>query len=142
MSIRSAETTWTGTLREGAGNMKVGSGLIDVPFTFATRFGDEDGTNPEELVGAALAGCFTMSVSANLTKAGLTPGRLHTDAAIHFGRDDTGALIEKIVLTLAAEAPGATREQFDEAVAAAKTGCPISRALSGGPEIEVHATLA
>lgn len=141
MSVRQAETTWTGTLREGSGDMKVQSGAFDVPFTWATRFGDEAGTNPEELIGAALAGCFTMSLSAKITAAKYTPGELHTVAHVHFGRDEIGALIEKIELVTTAQVEGLPQEIFDEAVAAAKSTCPISRALAAIAEITVSATL-
>jgi len=141
MSIRHAESTWTGSLKEGSGNMKAGSGAFDLPFTWGTRFGDDPGTNPEELIGAAQAGCFTMFLSARLTGAGFVPDVLHTLAAVHFGRDDIGPLIEKIELTLTARVPGISREKFDEEVAFSKKNCPISRALTNIGEFEVHATL-
>ena len=142
MAIRNAETTWTGTLKEGNGNMKVGSGAFDVPFSFGTRFADEPGTNPEELIGAAHAGCFTMFLSAQLTGAGFPPIRLHTKADVHFGRDDIGPLIEKLVLTTQAEVPNIDQAKFDELVAVSKAKCPISRALAAIKEFEVHASLA
>ncbi len=142
MAIRNAETTWTGTLKEGNGNMKVGSGAFDVPFSFGTRFADEPGTNPEELIGAAHAGCFTMFLSAQLTGAGFPPTRLHTKADVHFGRDDIGPLIEKLVLTTQAEVPNIDQAKFDELVAVSKAKCPISRALAAIKEFEVHASLA
>ncbi len=141
MAIRNAETTWTGTLKEGNGNMKVGSGAFDVPFSFGTRFADEPGTNPEELIGAAHAGCFTMFLSAQLTGAGFPPTRLHTKADVHFGRDDIGPLIEKLVLTTQAEVPNIDQAKFDELVAVSKAKCPISRALAAIKEFEVHASL-
>ena len=142
MAIRNAETTWTGTLKEGNGNMKVGSGAFDVPFSFGTRFADEPGTNPEELIGAAHAGCFTMFLSAQLTGAGFPPTQLHTKADVHFGRDDIGPLIEKLVLTTQAEVPNIDQAKFDELVAVSKAKCPISRALAAIKEFEVHASLA
>jgi osmotically inducible protein OsmC len=141
MAIRNAETTWIGTLKEGNGNMKVGSGAFDVPFSFGTRFADEPGTNPEELIGAAHAGCFTMFLSAQLTGAGFPPTRLHTKADVHFGRDETGPLIEKLVLTTEAEVPNVDQARFDELVAVSKKNCPISRALAAVKEFEVHASL-
>jgi osmotically inducible protein OsmC len=141
MAIRKAETTWTGPLEEGKGEMKVGSGAFDVPFSFGTRFGDDPGTNPEELVGAAHAGCFSMFLSAQLTNAGFAPERIHTTAEVHFGRDDTGPVIEKIVLTTIAEVPGVDRALFDEKVEVSKKNCPISRALAGVAEVTVDATL-
>jgi len=141
MAIRKAETTWTGTLKEGKGNMKVGSGAFDVPFSFGTRFGDDPGTNPEELIGAAHAGCFSMFLSAQLTNAGFPPTRIHTQAAVHFGRDDVGPVIEKLVLTTEAEVPNVNQAKFDELVAVSKKNCPISRALAAVGEFEVHAKL-
>jgi lipoyl-dependent peroxiredoxin len=141
MAIRKAEATWKGTLKEGSGNMKVGSGAFDVPFSFGTRFADEPGTNPEELVGAALAGCFSMYLSAQLTDAGFPPTRIHTAADVHFGRDAVGPLIEKLVLTTQANVPGVDQAKFDELVAVSKKSCPISRALGAIKELEVHASL-
>lgn len=141
MAIRRAETTWTGPLKEGKGEMKVGSGAFAVPFSFGTRFGDDPGTNPEELVGAAQAGCFSMFLSAQLSNAGFAPKRIHTTAHVHFGRDDTGPVIEKIVLDTTAEVPGVEQAVFDEKVAVSKRDCPISRALAGVAELEVNAEL-
>lgn len=141
MSIRKAETTWFGTLKDGNGKMKAESGAFEVPFTWSTRFGDEAGTNPEELVGAAHAGCFTMSLSARLTNKGFVPEKLHTVAHVHFGRDDAGPLIQKIELVTTAHVPGVSQEDFDWAVADAKEKCPISRALAAVAEITVNATL-
>jgi len=141
MAIRKAETTWTGTLKEGNGNMKVGSGAFDVPYSFGTRFADEPGTNPEELIGAAHAGCFSMFLSAQLTSAGFPPTRIHTIADVHFGRDEVGPLIEKLVLTTEAEVLGIDQDTFDELVAVSKKNCPISRALAAVKEFEVDANL-
>jgi osmotically inducible protein OsmC len=141
MAIRKAETTWNGTLKDGNGNMTVGSGLFDVPFTWGTRFGDEAGTNPEELIGAAHAGCFTMFLSAKLSGANFPPTKLHTVADVHFGKDETGPMIEKIVLTTQAEVPNIDQATFDELVAVSKANCPISRALACVPEIVVDAKL-
>ncbi len=141
MAIRKAETTWNGTLTEGNGNMKVESGAFDVPFSFSTRFGNEKGTNPEELIGAAHAGCFSMFLSAVLTNNGFPPVRIHTVAEVHFGSDDTGPVIEKISLTTEAEVPKVSEEKFTEFVAISKQNCPISRALAAVSEIEVNAKL-
>ena len=141
MSIRKAETTWTGTLKEGNGHMKVESGAFDVPYTWGTRFADQPGTNPEELIGAAHAGCFTMFLSARLTANNFSPDTLHTIAHVHFGRDDVGPVIEKIELVTTASVPGISQETFDELVLQAKQNCPISRALACVSEITVSATL-
>jgi osmotically inducible protein OsmC len=141
MAIRKAEAFWNGTLKEGSGNMKAGSGLFDVPFSFSTRFEEEPGTNPEELIGAALAGCFSMFLSAQLTGAGFPPTRIHTGSDVYLGRDDTGPLIEKLVLTTQAEVPGVDQAKFDELVAVSKKNCPISRALAAVKEFEIRASL-
>lgn len=141
MAIRKAETIWKGNLREGSGVFKAGSGAFELPFSWGTRFGDVPGTNPEELVGAAHAGCFSMFLSSQLTNAGYPPIQVHTIADVHFGRDDVGPLIEKIVLTTTAEVPGISQDKFEELVAVSKKNCPISRALAAVKEFEVNATL-
>ena len=141
MAIRKAETTWQGSLREGSGNMQVESGAFNVPFSFGTRFGDEKGTNPEEIIGAAHAGCFSMFLSAVLSDEGHPPTRIHTKAEVTFGRDDTGPVIEKIALVTEAEVPGVSEEKFADSVAISKRNCPISRALAAVPEITVEAAL-
>jgi osmotically inducible protein OsmC len=141
MAIRKAQASWNGTLKEGSGNMKVGSGAFDVPFSFSTRFEEKPGTNPEELIGAALAGCFSMYLSAQLTDAGYPPTRIHTNSDVHFGRDGVGPLIEKLSLTTEAAVPGVDQRKFDELVAVSKKNCPISRALAAVTELEVRARL-
>jgi lipoyl-dependent peroxiredoxin len=138
MGVKNAQATWTGTLDEGAGTMKLGSYGTDMPFTKASRFGDEHKTNPEELVGAAHSGCFSMFLSAVLTKAGFPPVRIHTTAKVHL---TDGPTISKIELTTDATVPGIDKAKFDEAVAASKKGCPVSKALAAVPDISVHATL-
>lgn len=142
MAIRKAEAFWNGTLKDGNGNMKVSSGAFDVPFSFGTRFEDEPGTNPEELIGAALAGCFSMYLSAQLTDAGFPPTQVHTVSDVHLGSDDIGPLIEKLSLTTEADVPGVGQAKFEELVAVSKKNCPISRALAAVKELEVHASLA
>lgn len=141
MATRKSEASWNGTLKEGNGRMKTGSGAFDVPFSFGTRFGEEPGTNPEELIGAALAGCFSMYLSAQLTDAGFPPTRVHTRSDVHLGRDDVGPVIEKLVLTTEADVPGVDQAKFDELVAVSKKNCPISRALAAVNELEVNASL-
>jgi len=141
MAIRKAEASWNGTLKEGSGNMKAGSGAFDVPFTFSTRFEEEPGTNPEELIGAALAGCFSMFLSAQLTDAGFPPTHIHTGSDVHLGSDEVGPVIEKLTLTTEADVPGVDQAKFDELVAVSKRNCPISRALAAVKELEVHASL-
>ncbi len=142
MSIRKAETIWKGTLREGSGNMKVGSGAFNVSFSHGTRFGDVPGTNPEELIGAAQAGCFSMFLSSQLTNAGYPPEEIHTQAQVHFGRDDVGPLIQKIELETRVVVEGISQEKFDELVEVSKQNCPISRALRAIESFSVSATIS
>jgi osmotically inducible protein OsmC len=137
MAIRSSSAEWKGTLKEGAGTMKLGSGAYEGPFTFASRFESGPGTNPEELIGAAHAGCFSMFLAALLTNAGYTPTRIATSARVHLGAGPTITLIE---LTTQAEVPGLSEAEFQERAEAAKKGCPVSKALAG-PEIKLHAEL-
>lgn len=137
MTQRSASAQWNGTLKEGSGTMSLGSGAYTGPFTFASRFESGPGTNPEELIGAAHAGCYSMFLSALLTKAGLKPTRIRTTATVHLGEGPTINLIE---LDTEAQVPGLTAEKFAEHAEAAKKGCPVSKALAG-PEIRLNAKL-
>jgi osmotically inducible protein OsmC len=139
MTISKASATWKGTLKEGAGSVKGATGAFEAPFTFATRFeGKSGGTTPEELIGAAQAGCFSMFLSAQLTNAGLKPTRIETTASVHLG---AGPAITKIELVTEAEIPGCEQGLFDEKVAFSKANCPISKALTGVGEITVDAKL-
>ncbi len=137
MAIRNSEALWIGTLREGSGTMKLGSGLFEGPFTFASRFEDGKGTNPEELVGAAQAGCFSMFLSATLTKEGFPPTRIHTTAKVHL---EAGPTITKIELTTTAHVPNVSEPKFQELVDFSKKNCPVSKALAS-IEVHVHAKL-
>lgn len=137
MPVRTATAEWKGTLKEGAGTLNVGSGAFTVPYTWATRFGDENGVNPEELVGAAHAGCYSMFLSALLTKAGFTPTRIYTTAKVHLGDGPTITLIE---LNCEASVPGLDAAALAEHAEAAKKNCPVSKALTG-PEIKLNAKL-
>ena len=137
MTTRHATAKWTGTLKEGKGVMKYGA--FEGPFTFASRFEDGKGTNPEELVGAAHAGCYSMFLSALLSKDGFTPTRVETKASVHLGTDD-GPKITSIDLVCEAEVPGLTADQLAEYAQTAKAKCPISR-LFAGTEINLSATL-
>ena len=138
MATRTSSAEWKGTLKEGAGHMQVGSGAYDGPFTYASRFESGAGTNPEELIGAAHAGCFSMFLSALLTKAGFTPTRVHTSATVHLGE---GPAITRIELKTEAQVPNLTDAQLQEHAEAAKKGCPVSKALAGVPAIELNARL-
>jgi osmotically inducible protein OsmC len=137
MAIRSSSAEWKGTLKEGAGAMKLGSGAYEGPYTYASRFESGPGTNPEELIGAAHAGCFSMFLAALLTNAGFTPTRIATTARVHLGAGPTITLIE---LTTQAEVPGLSDADLQTHAEAAKKGCPVSKALAG-PEIKLHAEL-
>jgi len=137
MAIRSSFAEWKGTLREGSGTMKVGKTGYEGPFTFASRFESGPGTNPEELVGAAHAGCFSMFLSALLTKAGFKPTRIATTATVHLGDGPTITLIE---LDTQAEVPNLTESDLQKHAEEAKKGCPVSKALAG-PEIRMQARL-
>ena len=137
MAIRTSSAEWKGTLKDGAGTMKLGSGACEGPFTFASRFETGPGTNPEELIAAAHAGCFSMFLSALLTDAGFTPRRIRTTAAVHL---DAGSRISLIELGTEAEVPGLGETAFLGYADAAKKGCPVSKALAG-PEIRLTAKL-
>ncbi len=137
MAIRSSSAEWKGTLKEGAGTMKLGSGAYEGPFTFASRFESGAGTNPEELVGAAHAGCFSMFLASLLTDAGYTPTRIATTARVHLGAGPTITLIE---LMTQAEVPGLSEAELQKHAEAAKKACPVSKALAG-PEIKLQAKL-
>jgi osmotically inducible protein OsmC len=140
MAVRNAEAVWEGNLQEGKGSMKLGSGAFEGAFTFASRFEEGPGTNPEELIGAAHAGCYSMFLSAVLSNDGHVPNRVHTTATVHLGRDDSGPKITKIELNCEAEVPGLDEATFQEHAANSKTNCPISRALAS-TDIQLKATL-
>jgi lipoyl-dependent peroxiredoxin len=130
MAIRSASAVWEGTLKEGQGEMRLGSGAFEGAYSFVSRFEEGDGTNPEELIGAALAGCFSMALSAELTRSGFPPKRIATAASVHFERVDGKATITRIDLNTEAEVPQIDEQTFNEKAAGAKTDCPVSRALA------------
>jgi lipoyl-dependent peroxiredoxin len=139
MTISTARAQWNGTLKEGSGAVSGTSGHFDAAFSYATRFeGKAGGTTPEELIGAAIAGCFSMFLAAQLGKEGLTPTLIQTTAKVHLG---AGPLISKIELETTADVPGADRALFEEKVAFSKANCPVSKALASVPEIVVKATL-
>ncbi|WP_276302636.1 OsmC family protein [Halorussus lipolyticus] len=140
MPTRQAETTWEGG-KDGSGDFETESGQIEGTFRFPTRFEDEQGTNPEELIGAAHSGCFSMQLTAFLEDEGYEPERLHTSADVHLDRADGGGFeIPRIDLTLDASVPDIDDDTFDELAQRAKDNCPVSKALAG-PEITLDATL-
>ena len=139
MAVSKAQARWTGTLKEGNGTMKGASGHFDAPFTFVSRFeGAASGTNPEELIGAAQAGCFSMFLAAQLTNVGHPPTSIDTTATVHLG---AGPTITKIELETVAVVPGVSAELFNEKVDFSKKNCPISKALAAVPEVTFVATL-
>ena len=140
--IRKAKAVWRGTGRAGNGSLSTDSGVLaQTPYSFRTRFENEKGTNPEELIAAAHAGCFTMALSAQLTSANLKPESLETTAAVTFEKKDDKPTITKIKLTTTAKVPGADKAAFDKAAQEAKAGCPISRLFAGNTEITLDAKL-
>ncbi|MFH2055302.1 MAG: OsmC family protein [bacterium] len=140
MPVRRASAVWTGKLKDGSGTMALGSGAYEGKYSFGSRFEENPGTNPEELIGAAHAGCFSMAFAAALGEAGFNPKRVSTNARVHLGKDDVGFKITKIELTTEAEVPEISEADFQKFAKAAKEGCPISRSLAV-PEIVLTAKL-
>jgi osmotically inducible protein OsmC len=140
MPTRTADAEWTGTIMDGSGKMRLGSGAFEGPYSFKSRMEDGTGTNPEELLGAAHAGCFTMALSAQLSSAGLTPEHMHTTATVSFTKAAAGWTIDRIDLKTEAKVPGVSAEDFQAKAEEAKKNCPVSRAL-GGVDIHLSATL-
>jgi osmotically inducible protein OsmC len=140
MPTRTAEAEWRGDLLHGDGNMKLGSGAYEGNYSFATRFEEQPGTNPEELIGAAHAGCFSMALSAMLSEAGYEPKRVHTVAKVSIEKVGDGFAITKSALQTDAEVPGIDEATFRNIAEKAKTGCPVSKAL-GAIEITLDAKL-
>ncbi|RDI94862.1 OsmC family peroxiredoxin [Meiothermus sp. QL-1] len=138
MPVRSANAVWKGTLKEGQGHLRLQSGVYEGPYTWASRFADAAGTNPEELVAAAHAGCFAMFLSALLTNHNTPPEELNVTARVHLGE---GPTLTKIELELSARVPGLDPGKFAELAEEAKAKCPISKALAAVPEITLEARL-
>ena len=139
---RTASAVWKGGLKDGKGVISTQSGVLkETQYSFSTRFESGIGTNPEELIAAAHAGCFTMALSAQLGQANLTPESLETTAKLKFEKTDAGFTITAIRLETRAKVPGATEEAFETAAQNAKAGCPISRLFQGNTEITLDAKL-
>jgi osmotically inducible protein OsmC len=137
---RKASAVWSGGLKDGKGALSTASGVLkDTQYSFSARFENGAGTNPEELLAAAHAGCFTMALSGQLGKAGLTAQKLETTATVTLGKDGEGFSISKSHLDLVAHIAGADQAKFDEAVKNAETGCPVSKLFKA--EITVSAKL-
>jgi lipoyl-dependent peroxiredoxin len=138
--LRKASALWNGSLKEGKGKISTESKVLsNAQYSFSTRFEDGIGTNPEELIAAAHAGCFSMALSAQLGSAGITPESIETTAAVTLEKTDAGFTVTKVHLDVAAKIPGANQAAFDTAAQNAKAGCPISRLLNA--EITMTAKL-
>jgi lipoyl-dependent peroxiredoxin len=133
MVVRLAEGEWRGDLKGGKGTVKLGSGAFEGPYSFTSRFESGTGTNPEELIAAAHAGCFSMAFSNGLSQAGFVPTRVHTTAKVSLEKGDAGFSVTKIELETEGEVPGIDEAKFQAEADKAKKGCPISKALSAVP---------
>ncbi len=142
MPIRRADAEWTGTLREGSGHMRLEGGAFDGAYSFSSRFEEGAGTNPEELIAAAHAGCFSMALSGDLVKAGFQPEHVETTARVRIERGDAGSSINRIELDTRARVGGGIDDAtFQKIAAGTKENCPVSKALAAVPEIVLTATL-
>jgi lipoyl-dependent peroxiredoxin len=140
MATRKASAVWNGTLKEGSGTMKLGSGAFESSYSFSSRFENGTGSNPEELIGAAEAGCFSMALSSNLSKAGHPPKQIKTTATVNLEMIGGGPKITSIELDCEAEVPGIDEKTFQEQAELTKKNCPVSVALLG-TEIKLNARL-
>lgn len=141
MTINTASAQWQGDLPTGKGEVSLGNGAFKGEYSFKSRFEDGKGTNPEELIAAAHAACFSMAFSHGLASAGYTPTSVATQASVKLTKDATGFSISEITLDCNADVPGITEAKFFEIGNAAKAGCPISKALASVPTITLNATL-
>ena len=142
MPERTAKASWTGTLPDGEGTIKLGTGAYEGAYSFESRFEEGEGTNPEELIAAAHAGCFSMAFAGNLGRAGYDPQSVDTDAAVTIERDGDGFTITAIRLESVVKVDGVSPDQFEEIAQATKETGPVSRALAAVQTIEVDARLA
>jgi osmotically inducible protein OsmC len=140
MPTRSAEATWEGNLKEGKGSMKLPGGAYEGAYSFVSRFEQGKGTNPEELIAGAHAGCFSMAFAHGLSQAGFTPRRVHTTAKVHLEKGAEGFTIPKIELDTEAQVPDIDEATFRREADKAKQNCPVSRLLKGA-EITLNARL-
>jgi osmotically inducible protein OsmC len=141
MATRTGSATWEGTLKSGQGTMKLGSGAYEGAYSFSSRFEEGTGTNPEELIGAAEAGCFSMALSVGLEKAGFPPNKISTTAKVKLEKVGEAFRITQINLETEADVPGIDDMKFQEAAEQTKKNCPVSVAL-GGTQISLKATLS
>jgi lipoyl-dependent peroxiredoxin len=136
---RSASAVWKGGLKDGSGTISSDSGVLSsTPYSFRTRFEQGNGTNPEELIAAAHAGCFAMALSNELGQAGLTPESIRSAATVTLEKTDAGFAITAVHLNVSAKVPGADRQAFEAAANAAKSGCPVSKVLNAQITMEVR----
>jgi lipoyl-dependent peroxiredoxin len=142
MATRNATAQWQGTLRDGSGTMALGSGAFDGPYSYKSRFEDGTGTNPEELIGAAHAGCFSMALGSILEQAGTPAESIETQARVHLRQQDAGPTIAQIDLVTRGRVAGIDDAAFKDAAGQAKQACAVSRALAGVGEITLDAALA
>jgi osmotically inducible protein OsmC len=142
MAIRNASARWTGTLTEGSGTLRTGKGGYEGPYSFRSRFEEGEGTNPEELIGAAHAACYSMALSKILGDAGHPPTSVETTAKVHFDKTDAGFTVTQIELDTVGDVPGLDEAEFTKHAETAKSGCPISRLLAPGTQIALTARLA
>jgi lipoyl-dependent peroxiredoxin len=141
MAVRQANAEWKGSLKGGAGEMALGSGSYKGAYSFMSRFEDGAGTNPEELIAAAHAGCFSMALAAGLERAGHPPTSIRTNAKVHLSMAEGGPTISKIDLDVEGTVPGIDQAAFQQQAETAKNNCPVSRALGGVKEITLNARL-
>ena len=141
MTVRQANAEWKGDLKSGKGELATESGAFQGAYSFQSRFEEGSGTNPEELIGAAHAGCFSMALSNMLAQAGHTPESVKTSARVHLEVGDDGPSVPRIELVTEAVVPGLDNDAFQKHAEAAKTGCPISKLLGPGTAITLNATL-
>ena len=131
MTTRKANAVWKGGLEDGTGTVALGSGAFEGNYSFKSRFEDGSGTNPEELIGAAHAGCYSMALSVALEQAGYAPEQVSTEAHVHLVKEGEGFSINKIDLVTEAKIPGISEEDFQTQAKTAKENCPVSKALAG-----------
>ena len=142
MATRNGSAEWRGDLQSGSGELTVGDGVFQGQYSFASRFEEGEGTNPEELIAAAHASCFAMALSNILAEHGHQPESVRTTARVHLRNVDGAPTIAKIELDVEARVPDLDEDHFREHAEEAKAGCPVSRALAGVPDIQMNARLA
>jgi lipoyl-dependent peroxiredoxin len=141
MPKRKADARWDGSLQDGHGTMRLATGSFEGPYTFQSRFEEGEGTNPEELIAGAHAGCFSMALSGDLGQAGYAAESVETTATVHVEKVPDGFAITRIELDTRARVPGIEDEEFQRLAEGAKKGCPVSQALAAVESIELNATL-